>query len=85
MEIRTHQLTNPLTGNEEREMAKKTVCQGIDGPCDNEGIKRRQNTAYNDDDKNWVFMCDKCAEYNDQHWDEMWSDRNQGLYDSIRH
>jgi hypothetical protein len=63
---------------------KKTVCQGVNGPCDNEGKKRRQNTAYNDDERNWVVMCDECKKHNDEHWDDMWRELNQGLYDSMR-
>lgn len=54
----------------------KQRCQGFDGPCYNEGHKRRQNTAYDDDSRNHVVMCDTCMKYNEEHWDEMWRDYN---------
>ena len=57
---------------------KRQVCQGVDGPCPNEGIKRRQNTAYSDDSQNWVVMCDKCAAYNEEEWAKQWAEYNAG-------
>ena len=55
-------------------LAADTLCQGIVGPCNNKGVKRRQNTAYVEDERNWVFMCDECAKINDEHWQELWDD-----------
>ena len=49
-------------------------CDGFQGPCFKLGEKRRQRTAYHDDDLNWVFLCDECMEMNQGNWDEMWSD-----------
>lgn len=50
------------------------LCQGFDSPCWHFGKKRRQNTQYVDDERNFVFMCDKCAKINSEHWQEMWND-----------
>ena len=36
--------------------------------------KRRQRTAYADDEKNWRTLCPKCQEENDEYWNEMWDD-----------
>ena len=48
------------------------LCDGLYGPCFCRGHRRVQNTAYVDEKKNWVFLCDTCMEANDEHWDEMW-------------
>lgn len=53
-------------------------CQGFDGPCPNEGVTRRQNTAYVDNKMNWVTMCDDCFKFNEEHWDEMWTEYYSG-------
>lgn len=53
-------------------------CQGFINPCTNKGEWRKQNTAYHDDDKNWVFMCDKCALENDEYWAEEWRSISMG-------
>lgn len=50
------------------------ICHGADGPCFRKGKRRRQNTAYCDDELNWVFFCDKCQEMNEEYWAERWSD-----------
>lgn len=50
------------------------LCHGHVGPCFKIGKRRRQNTQYVDDSKNWVFLCDDCMRQNDEHWDEMWDD-----------
>jgi hypothetical protein len=42
--------------------------------------RRRQNTAYVDDERNWKVLCDKCQEDNDEYWNEMWKD----YYDMLR-
>jgi 3-deoxy-D-arabino-heptulosonate 7-phosphate (DAHP) synthase class II len=49
-------------------------CWGFDGPCNNIGLKLRQNTAYVDDRRNFVIMCSDCFEMNQQYWEEMWRD-----------
>jgi len=35
-------------------------------------VKRRQNTAYVDDELNWKTLCPECQEENDKHWKDMW-------------
>ncbi len=53
---------------------KVPLCRGFDDICFNIGKKRRQRTAYVDDDLNWCFLCDECMEYNNEHWNDMWND-----------
>jgi len=55
-----------------RENVYKPVCQGVDGPCDGEATRRRQNTRYVEDERNYVVMCDKCFEYTQLQWAEQW-------------
>jgi hypothetical protein len=46
--------------------------------CKSEGIdnvpatKERQNTSYEDDERNWAILCEKHHEENDQYWAERW-------------
>jgi hypothetical protein len=49
------------------------TCDGVEGPCHRIGKHRRQNTAYIDDERNLVYLCDQCFELNQAYWDEMWS------------
>jgi hypothetical protein len=49
------------------------TCQGYEGPCQRLGHRRRQNTAYMDEEDNYVHMCDRCFEQLQEYWDEMWS------------
>ena len=50
-------------------------CGGWEGPCDSVNAKRRrQNTQYVDDAQNWVTLCDKCMELNNEYWKDMWAD-----------
>lgn len=55
-------------------------CQGVDDPCDGIPAWRRQNTAYCDEIKNWVNMCDSCFAYTEQQWKEQWSDLHAELH-----
>lgn len=49
----------------------RLVCQ----KCGDEGAeRRRQNTAYCEDDRNYVTLCPACHLENDLHWREMWAD-----------
>jgi hypothetical protein len=43
------------------------------------GCWRRQNTQYNDDRQNWVFLCDNCNEENEGYWAAMWKEYYGGL------
>lgn len=50
-------------------------CTGMWHPCDRmDAYKRRQNTAYVNDESNWVVMYDDCFEENCKYWDEMWKE-----------
>ena len=49
-------------------------CKGFYGPCFRKGYKRRQATAYVDDNSNWTFLCDRCSEENNKHWYDQWND-----------
>lgn len=52
------------------------MCQGIDGPCLHFGKRRRQNTAYQNDSMNYVFMCNGCAKINNKLWDEQYKEHS---------
>lgn len=53
------------------------VCEE-DPSCDKCGqygaAKNRQNTAYEDDEKNYATLCDICQTEEDEHWKYMWAD-----------
>ena len=36
--------------------------------------RRRQNTAYVEDERNFVILCDDCNETNEAYWKEQWED-----------
>lgn len=55
------------------------ICCGAEGPCFRKGKRRRQNTAYCDDNRNWVIACDNCMETIQERWTEMWRDYYGGL------
>ena len=38
------------------------------------GQHRRQNTAYLDDELNWIYVCDRCNEDIEEYWKDMWED-----------
>jgi hypothetical protein len=48
------------------------ICHGITGPCLRKGKRRRQNTAYVEDERNWVVACDDCFEEIEEYWNKMW-------------
>ena len=54
------------------------LCNGMYGPCFKKGTKHRQNTAYHDDKRNWVFLCPRCSEANNEYWAEMWREYWRG-------
>ena len=41
--------------------------------------RRRQNTAYEKEEMNWVVLCDECHEENEAYWQERWDDYYGGL------
>ena len=54
-------------------------CQGIDDPCHNKPTWRKQNTAYEEERKNWVNMCGECFAHRQADWDAAWSDLYSGI------
>ena len=46
-------------------------CQCCKAPT---AARQRQNTAYCDDELNWVVLCPECAAQNADHWDEQWKE-----------
>jgi hypothetical protein len=54
-------------------------CEGWEGPCDRtDAMRQRQNTAYVEDDRNWVTLCPDCMRANDNCWSERWSEYYSG-------
>lgn len=54
-------------------------CRGWDGPCERtDAIRQRQNTAYVDDESNWVTLCPECMKSNDAYWKDMWAEYYAG-------
>ena len=50
------------------------LCRGAEGICFHKGKRRRQNTAYFNDELNWTFLCDECMKQNNEYWNEVWSE-----------
>jgi len=46
--------------------------------CGRPGIRRRQNTAYPNDEMNFAILCAECQAENDEHWAEMWAEYYRG-------
>jgi hypothetical protein len=47
--------------------------------CDStDAEKRRQNTAYVDDDRNFAVLCDECQKEANEYWRDQWNDYYQG-------
>jgi hypothetical protein len=54
-------------------------CTGWSEPCDSEeATRRRQDTRYVDDERNFVTLCDRCFEECEKHWAEMWEEYYAG-------
>lgn len=50
-------------------------CTGFFSQCDSEdATRRRQNTAYVNDESNWVELCDECFKECEEYWAGMWAD-----------
>ena len=49
-------------------------CIGFEESCQNIGTFRRQNTAYVNDDLNWMYLCDDCQKVASEYWKRMWDD-----------
>lgn len=54
-------------------------CGGWSGPCESiNASKVRMNTAYVDEDRNWVVLCPECCEECSEYWADMWADYYRG-------
>ncbi|MOA31764.1 hypothetical protein D3C78_1529390 [compost metagenome] len=42
--------------------------------------KRRTNTAYVEDELNFVTECDECFEETESYWEQMWKENSYGSY-----
>ena len=52
-------------------MTEETKCQC----CGKEGVKRRrQGSAYPDDELNFAVLCDECQTEANEHWVDMWDE-----------
>lgn len=40
----------------------------------NDVIRERRNTAYVDDELNFIFACGRCRDEDDKHWEEQWAE-----------
>ena len=46
--------------------------------CGDEGAeRRRQHTAYMEDETNFSILCPECQEEADRYWDDQWDDYYQ--------
>ncbi len=55
--------------------APRSRCWGHGFRCDRrDGSHYHQNTQYEQEVLNWVTLCPKCREENDEHWRGMWAD-----------
>lgn len=41
--------------------------------------RRRQNTAYVNDESNFAVLCDDCQKDADEYWSERWAEYRAGL------
>ena len=41
--------------------------------------KRRRNTAYCEDELNWLYSCRECYEYDCDYFEELWKDYYSGI------
>jgi len=56
-----------------------THCEGCWEPCESTDARwTRQHTFYPSMIDNWVYMCDKCRQENDDRWQEQWDEYNAG-------
>ena len=39
-----------------------------------DAIRYRQNTQYEEDERNWVTLCPECQIENDEYWAGMWAE-----------
>jgi len=46
--------------------------------CDKDGERYRQNTAYVNEESNWVVLCPEHIEENEAYWADMWAEYYSG-------
>ena len=51
--------------------------------CPNPAVKRRQNTKYAEEERNWVVQCDDCFEGAEAHWAVMWAELHGGIAEGL--
>jgi hypothetical protein len=52
-------------------LKNKIKCQW----CGEEGAeRRRQRTAYVNDERNFAILCDECQEESHEYWSDMWNE-----------
>jgi len=50
-------------------------CTGWDSPCESENAtRRRTNTQYVDEERNFATLCDSCWIKCKKYWSDMWAD-----------
>jgi hypothetical protein len=49
------------------------------GRCGEPGEYRRQSSAYNNEESNWLYACDPCFEDLEEMWADMWREYYAGL------
>jgi len=55
-------------------------CEGFYGPCGAPGVRRRQNTAYVNDDDNYRCLCEQCQADADEYWEDAWAEYRSMTY-----
>lgn len=54
-------------------------CTGWMRACSNRNaIRRRQNTSYVDEERNWVTLCPTCMAANAEYWEQVWAELYSG-------
>lgn len=48
--------------------------------CGRRAELRRQNTAYAEDNSNWVIACDECFEEIQEYWADRWAEYHSSCY-----
>jgi hypothetical protein len=70
---------------EKTQITYETYSHGLLGTCEqckvqDETVKiEHMNTAYSDDYKNYVCLCDRCREEINAYWQERWDDLDADL------
>ena len=72
--------TDGLTSDDPLDIALALLSSPPPSPCPCPACgrpgaeRRRQNTAYADDERNFVTLCPSCHEENNEHWREQWQE-----------